>query len=682
MAERRLIIGVGDSNCAGAVAASSLSSAPLVTPPPSSFNHVWSEQPQLKIWDYKFGQQNWEDYSVSAGNTHWESEVAGPEFTLRWTASGMWGRRFGKEGGGLPINIPPASASMFSSTDLYLFKGSKYQTGLLKWDNSLDNYGNVVPLPDGVNYTSFWPGTKDENLWAATGIASSYGFANQLSAAVSDLQDGGNNEVIVDGIYVVLGTLDALAPYGSTAFRYLLVEYVTQIYGILEDLGCTLNNLHPQRNLPVTILVGIHDQYDHGGRTEEENRFNSVRSETYEAAIDLNTLGKTEAYFLPTAGSGSIYADNLTWNYYTSSWEGATSANNVVYSVASDKVHYDLSGIYNLGATISDVIYPLSTLNPPSPTVRTQTATQQDSPTPTAPGSTFASPEGVTDGKVGLPKVKSYGSSYGIYQGNRLGDYKTPRPDDLNDKDAKDVVEFKDFDRTIKDYVLSKLGYPVVDVELEDFQLNVCIDEAISKLEFHAPDWMTQYATFEVTGGVNVYELPSVIADNLNDVWYKRDFFKFGASPGSLEYDFAIMFFTNTGLFNNYNVSQYLLMQQYLKQVKNVLGQMSTWQLINNKHLHLFPIPESSGDTVILEFRAFDPKTIHHAYKSWLQRYTLCIAKEILGGIRGKYQTLPGPGGGTKLNGEALMREAAEEKEKLMEELMTEIEGPPLFDIV
>jgi hypothetical protein len=283
--------------------------------------------------------------------------------------------------------------------------------------------------------------------------------------------------------------------------------------------------------------------------------------------------------------------------------------------------------------------------------------------------------------KIGKPTVKSYGSSYGEYSGSRLSDYKSPKDTDLNNKDAKDVNEFKDFNRTVKDWVLAKLGHPVIDVELDDFQIQICIDEAISKLEYHAPDFMTQYASFDTSCGINVYELPQEVADNLNDVWYRRDFFSFGASPGSLEYDFQIMFFTNTGLFNNYNVSQYLLMQQYLKQVKNVLGQMTTWQLINNKYLHIWPKPESSIEPVLLEFRAFDPNTLHHAYKSWLQRFTLALAKEILGGIRGKYATLPGPGGGTRLNGAELTAEAREDKAILIEELQTEIEQPPIFDI-
>ena len=65
----------------------------------------------------------------------------------------------------------------------------------------------------------------------------------------------------------------------------------------------------------------------------------------------------------------------------------------------------------------------------------------------------------------------------------------------------------------------------------------------------------------------------------------------------------------------------------------------------------------------------------------WHRRF-LALAKEILGGIRGKYQTLPGPGGGTRLNGQQLVQEGRQEKLELLEELTTTLEGPPLFDIV
>lgn len=283
---------------------------------------------------------------------------------------------------------------------------------------------------------------------------------------------------------------------------------------------------------------------------------------------------------------------------------------------------------------------------------------------------------------IGIPNVTQYGSSYGSFNGVRLKDYKAPEPKtaNLNNADAKDLVEFKSFDQTIKDYVFARLGHPTVRVELTDFQIQICIEEATSKLEYHAPHWMKQYAVLDSSANINVYELPQEIANNLTDVYFRKGIFNLGATPGSLEYDFAIMFFTNTGLFNNYNVSQYMLMQMYLKQINKVLGKSTSWDLINNKYLQIFPVPDSS-DEIILEFRGIDGATIHPAYKNWIQRYTLAVAKEILGRARSKYQTLPGPGGGTRLDGETLLAESKEEKQLLLEELKTEIQNPPLFDI-
>jgi hypothetical protein len=283
---------------------------------------------------------------------------------------------------------------------------------------------------------------------------------------------------------------------------------------------------------------------------------------------------------------------------------------------------------------------------------------------------------------IGIPTVTQYGSSYGKFGGIRLEDYQNPLTDPikLNNSDARDVNSFTNFDRTIKDFILARLGHPTVRVELTDFQIKTCIEEAISKLEYHAPLWMNQYAVFDTSAGINVYQLPQAVINGLSDVWYRRNLFNIGATPGSLGYDFAIMFFTNTGLFNNYNVGEYLLMQMYLKQVGKVLGQGSSWNIVNGKYLQVFPVPDGSTP-IILEFRAFDYETVLPAYKNWIQRYSLCVAKEILGRVRSKFQTLPGPGGGSRLDGESLLAEAKEEKQMLLEELTTEIENPPLFDI-
>ena len=80
---------------------------------------------------------------------------------------------------------------------------------------------------------------------------------------------------------------------------------------------------------------------------------------------------------------------------------------------------------------------------------------------------------------IGIPTITEYGSSYGSYQGAKLSDYKEPEPktSDLNNKDMKETGEYKPFSQNIKDFILARLGFPTVKVELTDFQIQTCIEE-------------------------------------------------------------------------------------------------------------------------------------------------------------------------------------------------------------
>lgn len=57
--------------------------------------------------------------------------------------------------------------------------------------------------------------------------------------------------------------------------------------------------------------------------------------------------------------------------------------------------------------------------------------------------------------------------------------------------------------------------------------------------------------------------------------------------------------------------------------------------------------------------------------KQWIRRFCLAICKETLGQIRGKFKVLPIPGNTVELNAGELLAQAADEKEKLREELKT-----------
>jgi len=281
------------------------------------------------------------------------------------------------------------------------------------------------------------------------------------------------------------------------------------------------------------------------------------------------------------------------------------------------------------------------------------------------------------------PYLLGYGDTFGSYGGKLLGDtdmYSTAIDSSkLNVGTLAEPVELNPYEQTIRDFVLARLGHPVVRVELTDFQIKTAIDESITNLDYHAPMWAMQMATFRTTAGQNRYLLPMHIAYNLNYVVYKKSLLSIQNMAGTLEFDFFIKYFQDNFLFSDFAVADFYLMQSHLEMIRKVLGQEGGWDVINGNVLQLYPTPVLDTQDVILVYRALDSGTMHPYYKNWIQRYALAVSKGILGGIRGKYKTLPSPGGGAQLNGEVLSQESEKEKEKLKEELLIEIEEPPVF---
>ena len=118
-----------------------------------------------------------------------------------------------------------------------------------------------------------------------------------------------------------------------------------------------------------------------------------------------------------------------------------------------------------------------------------------------------------------------------------------------------------------------------------------------------------------------------------------------------------------------------------------------TFNIVNNK-LQIFPIPTSEyelwfeyqvkkefreNSTVILPNVVSDYSNIGYSFaqysnindvgKQWIRKYTLALAKEILGAVREKYSQVPIPGSEVSLDGAALRAEAQTEKDNLIEQL-------------
>jgi len=61
--------------------------------------------------------------------------------------------------------------------------------------------------------------------------------------------------------------------------------------------------------------------------------------------------------------------------------------------------------------------------------------------------------------------------------------------------------------------------------------------------------------------------------------------------------------------------------------------------------------------------------TINQPGKQWIRQYTLALCKELLGLIRSKFQSIPIPNADLQLNGESLLSQGKEEKDKLQTQM-------------
>ena len=119
----------------------------------------------------------------------------------------------------------------------------------------------------------------------------------------------------------------------------------------------------------------------------------------------------------------------------------------------------------------------------------------------------------------------------------------------------------------------------------------------------------------------------------------------------------------------------------------------------DNRYLRLFPIPtrdytlhfeyqlksvanapvKNTSPNLITDISNVPYTNPTYAYinepgRQWIRKYALALSKEMLGSVRGKYQSLPIPGETTTLDYTRLLSEASAEKAALIEELKAILE--------
>lgn len=231
----------------------------------------------------------------------------------------------------------------------------------------------------------------------------------------------------------------------------------------------------------------------------------------------------------------------------------------------------------------------------------------------------------------------------------------------------------------IKDYILHMLGAPVLKIELDEQNLDFCVDQALKVFEDYAPRDYFSYYCFDTIAGKSVYELPPDVGLVRNVFYKEMGTFAFQASD--LDGAIPIEYFYPGGSYASIQgglidpiqpiwgrMGEWVLYKQYEQMYSRVSSNLGGWEWVGGHgHIKLYPIPVARQKVMVHYLQKM---------KDWaevtqaMQEGALTYAKEILGRIRSKYGTLPGPSGGMQLDGQALLQEAREDRKQWFEDLI------------
>ena len=310
----------------------------------------------------------------------------------------------------------------------------------------------------------------------------------------------------------------------------------------------------------------------------------------------------------------------------------------------------------------------------------------------------------------------------------------------------------------VANWCARRLGYPIIDVELEGDNFFAVFEEAVSEYSAQVNQFNIRNNLGSLEGqptGSN-YQGKSILGSEINNtitiaesygnlanVGGRTDIKKgyVTVNTGSQEYDIQslwanvsesgerldvtkVYYETSPAIqrfFDPYSVSgqgtlnlidefgfgsfspaaQFILMPIYedmlrIQQIEfndQMRKSAHSFNIVNNK-LTILPKPTTEyklwfeyqvvkdrreGSTIITPNVVSDYSNIGYDFaeyekindvgKQWIRKYTLALAKEMLGAIREKYNTVPIPGSEVSLDGAALRAEAQTEKDNLIEQL-------------
>ncbi len=237
-----------------------------------------------------------------------------------------------------------------------------------------------------------------------------------------------------------------------------------------------------------------------------------------------------------------------------------------------------------------------------------------------------------------------------------------------------------------KDYCLRKLGFPVIEINVEDMQVEDRIDESFSyywdyhfdgverdfyKKSITQDDIDNQYLTIpdNIIGAVRIFDIGNNLSTN---------------NLFNIRYQIALNDLYDLTSFNQSLVTYYTNMQ-HIQFIEELL--VGRQPIRFNRHTNRLYVDMDwdklqAGEFVVAEvYKIVDPETFNDVYKDrWLLNYATAKIKYQWGTNLSKFGGLQLPGG-VSFNGSQIMGEAEAEINKLEAEMISSY-SLPVSDMV
>ena len=239
----------------------------------------------------------------------------------------------------------------------------------------------------------------------------------------------------------------------------------------------------------------------------------------------------------------------------------------------------------------------------------------------------------------------------------------------------------------IFDYTRYSLGDGIIDIELDPIHYETALTQAIIRYRQRSANSVEEsYSFLELINDVNTYTLPNEVISVRN--CYKRNI---GANSGtSSQYEPFEAGFVNFYMIQSGRVgglSTYYLYSAFLKEAAKMFGGFLNYKFNTvTKELTIMRRPRSDKETILLWTENYKPDItlLTDIYsKPWLREYTLAKCMMMLGEARSKFSTLPGPQGGSSLNGTDLLTRGQAKLDALELEITNSMTGEtPMWFVI